>query len=390
MSFRPDFDPAGRAAPACPHRPPCPGCPSLGRAAADLPIIARLAAHAAQAAAGFAVAQADSPVGYRHRARLAVRGRAGSPKVGIFQAGSHRIADIPRCLVHHPHINHVTAEVRHAIKATGLAPYADGPHRGLIRYLQLMVAPEDGRIQLVVVTNDVGPESAMPLFEHLRARLSTQLDGLFWNGQPERSNRILGPHFRRIAGPEALATWVGPTRVFFPPDAFSQNNPATYARIADQVDAWLPDAGRVLELYAGVGALGLRVLPRQHSVTFNELADGSLRGLSMGVAQLPQEQSARARVLPGRAGDMVHALADASAVIVDPPRKGLDPGLAEAIAATDSVAHLVYVSCGPESFLTDAAALTATGRLRLAELRVFDLFPWTGHVEVVALFVATR
>jgi tRNA/tmRNA/rRNA uracil-C5-methylase (TrmA/RlmC/RlmD family) len=45
------------------------------------------------------------PFGYRHRARLAVRGRSASPKVGIFQEGTHRIVDIPRCLVHHPLVN---------------------------------------------------------------------------------------------------------------------------------------------------------------------------------------------------------------------------------------------------------------------------------------------
>ncbi len=47
--------------------------------------------------------------GYRHRKRLAVRGRAASPKIGIFQEGSHRVVDIPRCLVHHPLVNEVAA-----------------------------------------------------------------------------------------------------------------------------------------------------------------------------------------------------------------------------------------------------------------------------------------
>jgi tRNA/tmRNA/rRNA uracil-C5-methylase (TrmA/RlmC/RlmD family) len=50
--------------------------------------------------------------GYRHRARQKVRGRARSPKIGSFAAGTHDVVDIPRCRVHHPLINEVANAVR--------------------------------------------------------------------------------------------------------------------------------------------------------------------------------------------------------------------------------------------------------------------------------------
>jgi hypothetical protein len=71
-----------------------------------------------------------APLGFRTRARLAVRGRASSPKLGLFQEGTHRIADIPRCRIQHPVVNEIAAALRRAIRETGVAPYADRSQRG--------------------------------------------------------------------------------------------------------------------------------------------------------------------------------------------------------------------------------------------------------------------
>jgi tRNA/tmRNA/rRNA uracil-C5-methylase (TrmA/RlmC/RlmD family) len=71
--------------------------------------------------------------------------------------------------------------------------------------------------------------------------------------------------------------------------------------------------------------------------------------------------------------------------VVDPPRVGLHPKVAKALAAFDASA-LVYVACNPGSLGRDGAVLEAGG-YRLAELWTVDLFPQTGHVEAVGRFV---
>jgi 23S rRNA (uracil1939-C5)-methyltransferase len=215
--------------------------------------------------------------------------------------------------------------------------------------------------------------------------MGRRLQGLFWNGQPERSNVILGPRTERISGEPAMRERFGGATVFYPPDAFCQNNPKVYAQIVAQVRGWVPQGADVLELYAGVGALGLSVLPRARRVRFNEVAPGSLAGLQMGIDALPPALGERTQVLPGRAGQWAAAVGDCDVLIVDPPRKGLEP---EVLAALESdgagPAELIYVSCGPEALIAEAAQLAPRWSLR--ELRIFDLFPWTGHVEAVARF----
>jgi 23S rRNA (uracil1939-C5)-methyltransferase len=77
--------------------------------------------------------------------------------------------------------------------------------------------------------------------------------------------------------------------------------------------------------------------------------------------------------------------AGANVVVADPPRKGLDPELT-AWLIEHPPERFIYVSCGLESFLSDAARLTASGKLRLTALAAFNLIPFTDHVETVARF----
>ncbi|MDD9966583.1 MAG: hypothetical protein OXR73_10180 [Myxococcales bacterium] len=345
----------------------------------------RLQRFAEEASARFAAVPIGTAAGYRHRARLAVRGRAASPKLGLFQAGTHRIVDIPACLVHHPRINAVADAVKAAVRESGFSPYADGPHRGLIRYVQVMLDAAAEHVQLVVVTNSDVPEDVSALWPLLQDRLGASLQGLFWNGHPTRDNAVLGSHWQRIAGEPALGETICGTRVFFPPDAFAQNNPAVYRQIVAQVGSWVPDGSDLVEFYAGVGAIGLSQSTRARSVVFNELGEGSLRGLSMGIEALPKAAASRTRIHSGRAGEHANLVAQATTVVVDPPRKGLDTELLDALCeAPPRLQTLIYLSCGPKAWMEEARRLQPV--LPLREVIVHDLFPWTGHVEVLARF----
>ena len=326
--------------------------------------------------------------GYRHRARLMVRGRAASPKVGLFQAGTHRIVDTPRCAVHHPRINEVAAALRRAVRATGTPPYADRPHAGLLRAVQVAVERAGGRAQIVLVARSDGPHSLDALAEALGAELGDAVQGLFWNGNPGRTNAILGPHWRLLAGEPMLRERVGGAAVFSPPGAFGQANPALFERIAARVAGWVPVGARVLELYAGCGALGLGLLAKASRVVMNEREPAALDGLARGLAELAPELRARAELAPGPAAGCVARIADADCVVVDPPRRGLDPELLEALC-TAPHARLVYVSCGQGALLREAPALAAAG-LVPAELVAVALFPYTEHVETVARFERRR
>jgi len=313
-----------------------------------------------------------------------VRGRAASPKIGIFQQGTHRIVDVPRCLVHHPLVNTVAAAVKDAVRATGIPPYADRAHRGVVRAVQIVVARAPEAAQVVLVANGDDPRDVAPLAARLAGALGTSLHSLWWNGNPQRTNVVLGPHWARLAGPEAVRETIGGAAVYFPPGAFGQANLDLADRLVARVAACVPDGARVLELHAGCGAIGLGLLARAE-VAFNEVEAASLAGLELGLAAAPPAARRRATILPGPAAAHAGRVGEADVVIVDPPRRGLEPALLDALVATPP-ARLVAVSCGLPAFLREARRLLAGGRLALAELMAFALFPHTGHTEVLARF----
>ena len=146
-----------------------------------------------------------------------------------------------------------------------------------------------------------------------------------------------------------------------------------------------PMGASVAEFYAGVGAIGLSLLPRVARIRMNEVSPQSLQGLALGLADLDEVDRAKVEVVPGPAGAACGAASGVDVVIADPPRKGLDAELLQQLV-DQPPARLLYVSCGLDSFLEDTAQLTSAGRLRLRELTAFNLMPFTAHVETVACF----
>jgi 23S rRNA (uracil1939-C5)-methyltransferase len=370
---------------SCPHRPPCPGCPRFGER--GIAAAARGALDDLARAHGLPEVSVISgtTAGFRLRARLAIRGRLGSPKLGLFELGTHRVVHIPNCSVQHPLINRVAAVVRRALVDARVTSFSDKAHLGLARYLQVVVERSSQTAQVVIVGNSATPAPLAACFELIRERLGPELHSLWFNANCGRSNTILGPDFQNWCGPPSVVERFGGAAVHYPPGAFGQSNLDIAQGIIEHVHAQIPEGARVAEFYAGVGAIGLSVLTQVSEIRMNEVSPHSLHGLELGLAQLDSADRARISVIPGTAGAARLAASGAQVVIADPPRKGLDPELIEYLGEYPPE-RFVYVSCGLESFLNDAARLTSHGELRLGALTAFNLLPFTGHVETVACF----
>jgi tRNA/tmRNA/rRNA uracil-C5-methylase (TrmA/RlmC/RlmD family) len=93
-----------------------------------------------------------------------------------------------------------------------------------------------------------------------------------------------------------------------------------------------------------------------------------------------------ARVHRGDAAEVIGriGLSGASIAVLDPPRAGVDRQLIDALCAWPGMRKIAYVSCDPATLARDLAVL-ARHDWRLADLRAFDAFPMTHHVECVAI-----
>src|SRR5205085_7192687 len=73
----------------------------------------------------------------------------------------------------------------------------------------------------------------------------------------------------------------------------------------------------------------------------------------------------------------------ASAVLLDPPRKGCQPAVLE-LLRRERPAQVIYVSCHPATMARDLNVLCADGVFNLVQVVPLDMFPQTQHVECVA------
>jgi len=303
----------------------------------------------------------------------------------MFQLGTHRVVHIPSCVIHHPLINRVADVVRRSLVDAGVSIYSETTHQGLARYLQVVVERESQTAQVVFVGNSPAPDPLATCLDLIRDRLGGDLHSLWFNANCERSNTIVGRDFHKWCGPDTVTERFGGAAVHYPPGAFGQNNLEIAERIVQHVREQVPEGARVAEFYAGVGAIGLSILPQVDAIRMNEVSPQSLQGLALGLAGLDAADRARVEVMPGLAGETCSAAAGVDVVIADPPRKGLDRRLLDYLSE-HAPRRFIYVSCGLDSFVADTARLVAGGRLRLARLTAFNLMPFTEHVETVACF----
>ena len=267
-------------------------------------------------------------------------------------------------------------------------PYADRPHVGDLRYLQVVVERASQRAQVVLVGNAESPDALRPPLAALADDLGDSLHSLWWNGNPERGNSILGPLWEHIQGPLSIRESIGGAEIHFPPGAFGQSHLPLFDALVSRASEWIPDASRIAEFYGGSGALSLGLASRCRWLRVNELNPHGLHGLELGRQALPEALQQRVEAAPGRAGERLDLLREADVVLLDPPRRGLDSELLDALCGggPDGPNRIVYASCGAQSFLADAARLQDAGSFRLVALEGYALFPYGDHIETLALF----
>jgi 23S rRNA (uracil1939-C5)-methyltransferase len=178
----------------------------------------------------------------------------------------------------------------------------------------------------------------------------------------------------------------------FPATVFEQVHPAMGDRVRAYAVTRLGELDRrhVWDLYAGIGETTLRIVGLSSSVTVDSVElDG--RAVRLADQRGPQERVTRHA---GRVEDLITRLRPAHAVILNPPRTGLHADVINALMvpsrraaepsnrAAEPPSRIVYVSCDPATLARDIARLAS--RYRLVDVRAFDLFPQTAHVETVA------
>ena len=164
------------------------------------------------------------------------------------------------------------------------------------------------------------------------------------------------------------------------PDAFFQSNQALLPEFISHVTEGL-GGSRLLDLYCGVGLFGAFLIGGFDQVVS---VDQDSRAVNLARKNIPGKDH---RFISQSVENWVlKAEINFDTVIVDPARPGLSPPVREYLRACGAQ-NLVYVSCNPVTLARDLSDLCRDSRegkgFRIKDIRLFDFFPQTGHMETV-------
>ena len=176
---------------------------------------------------------------------------------------------------------------------------------------------------------------------------------------------------------------LGQATVALPPGAFLQATPESEAAMAAEVCQATAGAGKVADLYCGVGTFTFR-LAETAQVYAADGAAPAVKALVSATATAPGLKGIRAEARDlSRRPLLAMEMKALDAVVFDPPRAGALEQSRE--IAASKVGRAVAVSCNPVTFARDAKILVDAG-FRLQHVKPIDQFLWSPHIELVGVF----
>ncbi|CAN6464832.1 unnamed protein product [Victoria cruziana] len=293
--------------------------------------------------------------GWRCRAKLAVRGSAKEPVIGLYEEGTHNVVGIPFCRAHHPSINAAVELLKQGIALFNVQPYDEDSGTGELRYVQMAVTTYDtslpaserylkGKVQISLVWNSrseksPGVEKADALSGFLWRRggqsSSYHLIHSVWiNFQTSSTNVIFGNKWRHIIGERDLWERVGGIDISLAPSSFGQANTKAFDSLLHKMQRYVPFGENVVDLYAGAGVIGLSlaVTRKCRSVKCLEVNKEAKLSFERSISRLPKSfDGSISWHHTDVATEPLYWLEGSDIVVVDPPRKGLHPSLIEAL-----------------------------------------------------------
>jgi 23S rRNA (uracil1939-C5)-methyltransferase len=176
---------------------------------------------------------------------------------------------------------------------------------------------------------------------------------------------------------------LGPAAAALPPGGFLQAVPAAEEAMAAFALHALQGAGRIADLFCGLGTFTFRLATIAPVLAADSDA-GAVRALMAASGTAPGLKSIRAEARDlFRRPVLAQELKGVDAVLFDPPRAGAE-AQARQIAASNASA-VVGVSCDAATFARDGRILADAG-FRLEQVMVVDQFLWSAHVELAGVF----
>ncbi len=349
------------------------------------------------------------PIHFRNKEQVPVaRGKDGSLVAGFYAGRTHRIVDCRDCLVGAGVNQQVLDIVLAHMERFDIDPYDERTGEGLIRHVMIRVNreelehnrqgekrktpdPDEDGLSLQILVCLVINGTDIPEGEELAETLKNVpgMTSISLNINQENTNVILGGKTSLLWGKPYIEDTIKGLKFHIGPQTFYQVNPFQAEKLYEKVldYAALTGGEIVWDLYCGIGTISLLLAKNAASVYGVEVVpeavqDAKENARINGITNVRFYAGKAEEILPQNCRQK-ETLADV--IVVDPPRKGCDERVLEAMLKIRPK-RIVYVSCDSATLSRDLKILCRDG-YELKNVTLVDMFCHTVHVETVAQLV---
>ena len=335
----------------------------------------------------------DEPWRYRNKVQLPIGMVNGELKIGFFAPRSHEIIDMETCLIQDEIADNVVGITRSWIKKNNIKPYnIDGKYdeTGILRHIMIRRGFTTNEVMVVLVTNG----SKLPNKDEFISLITENIPGIksiVQNINSKPTNVILGQGCITLWGEPTISDYIGEFKFNISPLSFFQVNPIQTEVLYNKAleYAGLTGDETVFDAYCGTGTITLFLSQKAKKVygveiILQAIENANINAKENNVNNVEFFVGESEVVIP----DLINKGIKADVVVVDPPRKGCDVKLLNAITNIDAK-KIVYVSCDPSTLARDLAILEGNG-YKTVKVQPVDMFPHTAHVESVCLLTKVQ
>ncbi len=320
---------------------------------------------------------------YRNKGKYVVAKVGDRVVLGAYKPRSHEVVSTLACQVVEAPIARVATAMAEHLTAQQPEIYDESTSGS--QGLRYIIIRANGAGELLVLLVCTSATSAADVAELAESTLSEPgVVGVLRCDNDSRAGVLLTEAISPLCGSATLGESASGYELTLGPAAFWQLNRTQAAKAFDDLakELALPAASYVVELYCGVGAISFALANEGYRVLGIESTSEAIATARAAAAAAGLDESLRFLEADATALEP-SLLAEADAIVVDPPRKGLgSAGRQQLLLAKPQV--IAYLSCGPESLAKDLAVLTAGG-YTLESVRLYDFMPGTSQVESLAI-----
>lgn len=301
-----------------------------------------------------------------------------------------KVLDVEECFLQSQTSSMIVNSVRQAALEFGTQVYQTRSHEGFLRNLVIRNSRASGEIMVILVTSPLASDADTQFLHWFTAELPSLFREVATtiHAITTAKNTVAGGEPHILSGSGFITETILGVNFRISPFSFFQTNTnqaenlfsiaLKYADIQPNQIVW--------DLYCGTGSISLCAAQKAKEVIGLELVESSILDARHN-AELNGIENVSffvENIEKAVASEIFTRLPKPDVIIIDPPRAGLHPAVAQKLPEFGAPV-IVYVSCNPATQARDCALLSEF--YDVVELQPVDMFPNTYHIETVAKLV---